>query len=480
MEKKTGEWTTRLAVTGVALTLGTALPGGYCIGVMNNLATVICDWCSDVLRMQYSVVLSDAAMNTLWSAIVSVFLLGGIVGAIGGAWMSNKFGRKACMLLCASLLLNGAILFYCCRLFKSVELLVIGRFIVGISAGLTTSSLPVYLCELAPLSLRGTLGVLNGMGFTVGVVVGQVCSLNGVFGAADKWHIAISFYVILVIICFAPVCYFPESPKWLYIVKRNNKAAHRQLELLRGHDKSDVITKEIDEMETERNLKNQTSSFGEVLKNPALLLPIFIVCVYQGGQQLSGINAIFYYSVSIFKRAGMSAEAAELTNLAVGFVNLGVGLFNPYLMAKVNRRPLMLGSSICCGIFLFSFAIMLKYMDYIDWFATGCIACIFLYIIAFQLGIGPIPPFIASELFEVAPRSVAMSLSSISCWGCCFILCMAFPTLQVAWGAWVFLPFSITCAILFVVTYYYLPETRNRDISQVARSISNGFKSKVR
>lgn len=73
-----------------------------------------------------------------------------------------------------------------------------------------------------------------------------------------------------------------------------------------------------------------------------------------------------------------------------------------------------------------------------------------------------------------------MALGSLSSWSCNFIIGMAFPSLQSAWGAYVFLPFSITCALLFVLTKMYVPETRGKDLSVVAAQISQGFKSKVR
>lgn len=98
-------------------------------------------------------------------------------------------------------------------------MLLIGRLIVGFASGLTTTTVPMYLSELAPLNLRGTLGVLCSMGVTGGVVVGQIFSLQEVFGTAELWDYALSFYVILVIICFLPYYWFPESPKYLYILR---------------------------------------------------------------------------------------------------------------------------------------------------------------------------------------------------------------------------------------------------------------------
>lgn len=126
------------------------------------------------------------------------------------------------------------------------------------------------------------------------------------------------------------------------------------------------------------------------------------------------------------------------------------------------------------------------------------------YIFFYQLGLGPIPFFIGSgillsniyinitlinyliyfllnlELFEVAPRSAAMSMGSLASWSGNFMVGMSFPILSNIWGAFAFLPFAIICFLLFLLTKFYLPETRGRNASDVARLVSNGFHSRVK
>lgn len=89
-----------------------------------------------------------------------------------------------------------------------------------------------------------------------------------------------------------------------------------------------------------------------------------------------------------------------------------------------------------------------------------------------------IDKFLLKELFESAPRPAAMSIGSMSLWACNFIVAMAFPSLQEAWGALIFLPFAVICFGLAILIKVYLPETRNRDSSAVAPLVANGFKSR--
>ncbi|XP_034652185.1 solute carrier family 2, facilitated glucose transporter member 1 isoform X1 [Drosophila subobscura] len=473
-------WSKLLLLVAFATTFGGAVSTGYCIGVINAPSKLMKIWCNQTLHDNYGSNLSETGLDLLWSSIVSVFLVGGAIGSLGGAGAANKFGRKACYLICGALFSVGAVLFFFCRAANSVEMLLIGRFIVGLASGLVTATLPMYLSEVAPLALRGTLGVFCAVGVTGGVVVGQVCSLADVFGTADLWHYALTAYMGLIIVCYLPSYLFPESPKFLYIVKGNRAAAKRELQRLRGEGAEELIAQELAEMEAEANAKVQTSSFCDVLRDSRLLLPLVIVCCFHGGQQLSGINAIFYYSVSIFEKAGLSTVNAQWANLGAGCLNLAISLLGPWLMAYCNRRTLMMFSCAMCSVFLFTIAFVLYYIDFVSWFAIACICCIMGYIFFYQFGLGPIPYFIGSELFEVAPRSVAMSMGSLASWTCNFIIGISFPSLQNAWGAFVFLPFSITCVLLCLLTKFYLPETRGRDPSEVAPLVSNGFRSKVK
>ncbi|XP_013113676.1 solute carrier family 2, facilitated glucose transporter member 1 isoform X2 [Stomoxys calcitrans] len=472
-------WGKLLTLVGFAATFGSAVPVGYCIGVVNSPADYVKAWCKKSLLERYDSNITESGLDMLWASIVSVFLVGGAVGSLGGAGAANKFGRKGCFLISGLLFAVGAIMFFFCRMANSVEMLILGRLLVGLASGLTTASVPMYLTEIAPFALRGTFGVFCAVGVTGGVVVGQVFSLRDIFGTDELWHYAFSFYIVLVIICYLPSYIYPESPKYLYIVKNDRESARRELSRLRGADAEDIINQEIEEMEIESNAKVQTRTLGSVLKDPTLLLPLIIVCSFHGGQQLAGINAIFYYSVSIFEKAGLSKVNAEWANLGAGCLNLATSFLAPVLMAKVNRRPLMMFSTILCASFLFSIAFVLYYIDKASWLPIACIVCIMGYIFFYQLGLGPIPYFIGTELFEVAPRSAAMSMGSLASWTCNFIIGMAFPPLSNVWGAWVFLPFSITCVLLFLLTKFYLPETRGRDPSEVAPLVSKGFRSKV-
>lgn len=188
-------------------------------------------------------------------------------------------------------------------------------------------------------------------------MVGQIFSLQQLFGTNDLWQYSLSCYAILNLICLFVYPWLPESPKYLYIMCGQKEKAIAELSRLRGED----VLDEIESIYPNHNATQEESrTIVSVLSDSKLLLPLILVCALQGGQQLSGINAVFYYSVSIFESIGLSSNDAKWANLGAGCVNLFIAFFSPVLMTKVNRRPLSLLSCITCAAFLFILTISIK------------------------------------------------------------------------------------------------------------------------
>ncbi|XP_058457766.1 solute carrier family 2, facilitated glucose transporter member 1 isoform X2 [Malaya genurostris] len=488
---KEARWTFWLLTAGISTTFGAAIPTGYNIGVINAPSDFIKEWCNETIYETYGVVLSSGNLDTFWAIVVSVFLIGGVIGSLGGAWVADKLGRKRSYLSCGILLVLGGICFQFCRAIGSVELLLLGRVLVGLAAGLTTSTVPMYLTELAPISLRGALGVFASIGVTGGVVVGQVMSLEEIFGTDELWQFALSFYVILVITFFVPYHWLPESPKYLYVIRKRQDEAIYEIRRLGGKNAEDDYVKlQIEAMRSEdttntgcddcekEQQKPKKRSLWSVLTDPKLTLPLILVCALQGGQQLSGINAVFFYSVSIFNSVGLNHTDAKLANLGAGCLNLFIACFTPILMQRFNRRFLALLSCSMCAVFLLCLTFIVYLIEEVKWFSYASVVAVLFYIMFYQIGLGPIPYFIGSELFEVGPRPAAMAMGSLSSWGCNFLVAMLFLTLQKAWGAFVFLPFAVTCVLLTILLKIYLPETRGRHVSSIVPLVAKGFRSK--
>lgn len=225
---------------------------------------------------------------------------------------------------------------------------------------------------------------------------------------------------------------------------------------------------------------HQTSSrsIGSVLSDPKLLLPLVIVCALQAGQQLSGINAVAYYSSAIFEQAGLSAANAKWATLFVGCVNLLATVFSSLVMQRCNRRPVILTSCLFTAITLIALTVFIRFNGEHIIFTYASVIAVIVYIGAFQIGLGPIPYFIASELFEVPPRPAAMAIGSMTAWFFNFVIGMSFLVIQSLFGGAVFLIFAVTCLLLFGFLYRYLPETMDKQATDIAPMIADGFRSK--
>ncbi|OWR52252.1 putative glucose transporter [Danaus plexippus plexippus] len=473
-EYKAG-WSFYLVLAGVVTTLGSSLPVGYNIGVVNTPAEILKNFCNESFISRYDLPLDNRWLNVLWSAVVSTFIVGGCIGSLLGSVLADKLGRKKATISTNILFISGGVLFVSCRAADSVEMMIAGRFLVGLAGGLTTSIVPMYLAELAPPSLTGAMGVACPMGVNVGVLVGQVMGLDSLLGGPDNWPYLLSCFMLLVVFSLPVLCVLPESPKYLFVVKRDEVAALNELSRVRGESVSRVSC-ELESLRLESS--SRAGSLLAALRDPALRLPLLLVCAAQAGQQTSGINAVFYYSQSIFRQAGLSEHSSQLASISCGAINVCTAVVVSRVVSHSGRRPLLLGSTLAATLSLAALGFAKIYSDAVSWMPFVCMSAVLVYVLVYGLGLGPIPYFIASELFEVSSRSAGMSWGSLANWGGNFVVGMTFPTMRDTLGAYCFLVFAGITGTLFVFLKLYFPETRGKTPAQVAELCSHGFKSR--
>lgn len=187
----------------------------------------------------------------------------------------------------------GAILFFCCDYARSVEMLLLARLIVGLASGLATSTGPMYLAEISPLHLRGTVATFYSIGIVLGIFIGQLCSLEETLGTATRWRYSVCFFMVFIVSFLITYPWFPESPKYLYVIAGNEDGAKSEIRRLRGERATnESIEDEMAAMKVEASEEKTSPSMWKVLTDPVLRMPIILVIVMQGGQQFAGINAV--------------------------------------------------------------------------------------------------------------------------------------------------------------------------------------------
>ncbi|XP_015606811.1 solute carrier family 2, facilitated glucose transporter member 1 isoform X2 [Cephus cinctus] len=474
----TGRWTPMLALAGATCCLGSAVPAGYNIGVMNNPAQIMLAFCNASIQRRYGEEISYDSLHIVWAAIVSIFLIGGVSGSLTASSVADKLGRRGALGIGNVCGIIGAVLFLASKPFDSIELLMLGRLVVGLSGGLATSLLPMYMTEVAPLNLRGAVGVLCQLGITCGVLLAQIAGLDSVLGTENYWHVMLASFAPLCILAVLVTFILPESPKFLFVVKGYEQRALKELTRLRGVNLNHLLN-EVTLLRQESTASSSTDNWtiSRVIREPSLRLSLILVCALQCGQQLSGINAVFFYSSSIFMEAGLNLKESQYATLGTGIINIGMALISVPFMTLFGRRTLLLNScytSMACLIVLCISIININSSPIMPWI---CIVAILAYVLFYGLGLGPIPYFIGSELFDVGPRPVAMALGSVSNWGGNFLVAMTFPSLQRAVGPYSFLAYTACILLLALFSRRYLPETRGRNTIDIAATMTRGFKS---
>ena len=113
----------------------------------------------------------------------------------------------------------------CSKFLESYELLILGRYLIGINCGLNTSLVPMYISEIAPLTLRGGLGTVNQLAVTVGLLISQVLGVEGLLGTDGGWPylLGVALFPSILQLTLLPMC--PESPRYLLITKGQEEAA---------------------------------------------------------------------------------------------------------------------------------------------------------------------------------------------------------------------------------------------------------------
>lgn len=440
---------------------------GYNTGVVNAPQNVIKDFIADIYKTRTGYDITENFKDLLWAITVSIFAIGGMFGGISGGWLADKFGRKGGLLLNNITGIVGAGFMGFSKISRSVELLIIGRLIIGFNCGLNTALVPMYLSEIAPLTLRGGLGTVNQLGVTIGLLLSQVLGIELILGTDKGWPFLFSIAVIpsALQLVLLPLC--PESPRYLLISRQQEALAREALVRLRC---SNHIEDDLEEMKAEERAQQQEAqiSMWQLIRSKSLQLPLIIGVVMQLSQQLSGINAVFYYSTNLFIAAGLAQLHATYATIGVGAIMVLMTLISIPFMDRAGRRTLHLYG--LGGMFIFSIyitiSLLVKFLYH--WVTYLSVISTLAFVVFFAIGPGSIPWMITAELFSQGPRPAAMSIAVLVNWFANFIVGLVFPHMQRWLENYTFLPFTFFLAIFWTFTYKIVPETKNKTFEEIS------------
>uniref|UniRef100_A0A8D2DBS4 Solute carrier family 2, facilitated glucose transporter member 3 n=1 Tax=Sciurus vulgaris TaxID=55149 RepID=A0A8D2DBS4_SCIVU len=437
---------------------------GYNTGVINAPETIIKDFLNYTLEERLEDLPSTTLLTSLWSLSVAIFSVGGMMGSFSVGLFVNRFGRCNSMLIVNLLAIAGGCLMGFCKIAESVEMLILGRLIIGLFCGLCTGFVPMYIGEVSPTALQGAFGTLNQLGIVIGILVAQIFGLEFILGSEERWPVLLGLTIIPAILQSIALPFCPESPRFLLINRKEEENAKRILQRLWG---TQDVNQDILEMKEEsvRMSQEKQVSVLQLFRSSSYQQPILISIVLQLSQQLSGINAVFYYSTGVFKDAGV--EEPIYATIGAGVVNIIFTVVSLFLVERAGRRTLHmigLGGMAVCSIMM-TISLLLK--DEYDSISFVCITAILVYVAFFEIGPGPIPWFIVAELFEQGPRPAAMAVAGCSNWTSNFLVGLLFSSAAVYLGAYVFLVFATFLIMFLIFTFFKVPETRGRTFEDI-------------
>lgn len=464
----------RLAFAIVAAALGSSFQHGYNTGVVNAPQQLIEDWIRELKMNRTGEAVSQSEVTMIWSIAVSIFCVGGMIGGSLVGWLADRFGRKGGLLLNNILVLFCVIFEGCAKAAKSYEMIIVGRFLIGINAGLNAGLAPMYLAEISPVHLRGAVGTVYQLVITISILVSQILGLEQILGTSEQWPILLCLTIVPAIFQVVTLPFCPESPKYLLLNRGKDIEAQRALSWLRG---TIEVHEEMEEMRAEYESVKLVPrvTLKELFVNPALRIPLIIAVMIMFAQQLSGINAVMFFSTKIFTMAQLDKTAAQNATMGVGAMNVLMTFISLILVERAGRKTLLLvGFS---GMFVDTalLAICLAFADTSRAAAYFSIVLVIMFVVLFATGPGSIPWFLVSELFNQSARPAATSVAIAVNWTANFIVSIGFLPLQEILHAYVFVIFAVLQGFFVFFIYKKVPETKNKtmeEISSMFRQIS--------
>ncbi|KAH7545907.1 hypothetical protein FEM48_Zijuj01G0143900 [Ziziphus jujuba var. spinosa] len=471
-----GNLTLYVTVTCIVAAMG-GLIFGYDIGISGGVTSMdsfLLKFFPSVYRKKHENELTnqycqyDSQTLTMFT---SSLYLAALLSSIVASTVTRRFGRKLSMLFGGVLFCSGAIINAAA---KDVAMLIVGRMLLGFGIGFTNQSVPLYLSEMAPYKYRGALNIGFQLSITIGILVANV--LNYFFAKIEGgwgWRLSLGGAMVPALIIAIGSLVLPDTPNSL-IERGQNDEARAKLQRIRGLDD---VQEELDDLvkasDASRQVEHPWRNLLQRKYRPQLCMAILIPFF----QQLTGINVIMFYAPVLFDTIGFKSDAALMSAVITGLVNVGATVVSIYGVDKWGRRFLFLEGGIqmlICQIVVTA-AIGAKFGvdgtpgELPKWYAIVVVLFICIYVSGFAWSWGPLGWLVPSEIFPLEIRSAAQSINVSVNMIFTFAVAQVFLTMlcHLKFGLFLFFAFFVLVMTIFI--YFFLPETKNIPIEEMAR-----------
>lgn len=452
----------RLGVVALVATLG-GLLFGYDTGVINGA----------LLPMSDS--LSLTALDE--GAVTASLLLGAAAGALIGGRLSDAVGRRPAIMALAAVLVLGAI---ACSAAPGLAVLLLGRTLLGLGVGASSTVVPVYLAELAPFEIRGALSGRNELMIVVGQLAAFV--VNAILGSAlghleGVWRIMLAVAALPAILLLLGMLRLPESPRWLVSAGRGQEALE-VLSALRSPERARAELAEVERTlaEQRRDGEEPEAAAAQLVRRPWFRRVLLIGIAVAVFQQLTGINSVMYYGQVLLTESGFGRRAALIGNIAPGIIGVVGALIALRMMDRVNRRrtiitgyALVAISHVLIGVFSQVLAPENPLRPYV------MLALIVVFVGSMQTFLNVATWVWLSEIFPLRVRALGMGASVLCMWLANAAIAFSFPWLLETLGLTaLFFAFALVNAAAVLILLRHLPDPHGLTLEQVEEGVISG------
>ncbi|KAK9422342.1 putative Major facilitator superfamily (MFS) profile domain-containing protein [Seiridium unicorne] len=409
--------------------------------------------------------------------------LGAFLGCFFMPWLADKISRKRALVVVVIIFDIGAILQTAA---VDYGMLVAGRTIGGIGVGTLALGAPLYISEISPPNLRGTLLVLESVSIVFGVVISYWITYGTRYMDGEaSFRLPLGLQMVCPTLLGILINFFPYSPRWLALVDRPHDALADLAKLRRLPESDPRVQTELRGILVEadfqkkmqeirhpgvQGLKKELLSWTDLFSKKSwrrLVVGLGVMFF----QQFSGINAFIYYAPTLFESIGQSSEMALIMSGVFNILQLVAVVFCFFIIDKVGRRPLAiygaLGGGITWGIMAVLVGVYSK-----DWAANpaagwAAVAMAFVFVLVFGVSYSPLGWALPSEVFPSSTRAKGVALSTATCWLSNFIVGVATPPMidGIGFGTYVF--YAGWCFLAFFWAWMFVPETKGKSLEQM-------------
>ncbi|KAH7952261.1 solute carrier family 2, facilitated glucose transporter member 8 isoform X2 [Rhipicephalus sanguineus] len=387
----------------------------------------------------------------------SLVTLGALFGGLVGGQLLNRLGRKDTIIFSS---LGFAIGFLLIEASPLPIVMFLGRFLTGVSTGITAVALPVFVSEVSPPQIRGVLNTMCTIAITSGVLLAYVLGK----WLDYQWLATACIVPALVVVISMP--FVADSPRWLIHAGRSEEA----LQALKFYEGEDRAREEFESLQA-AGTADERFSLAE-FKLPYVYKPFLCVLLGMFLQQFSGISIMLLYTQDIFESAGSTIESTDCT-IIVGVVQVASGFLATLAIDRLGRKILLLVSCFLSSISLVLLGISYHFKDtqgqaFLASYGWLPLLALCGFMVGYSVGLGPLPWMLMGEMLPLRVKGFATGVSTAFNFGCGALIAREYhSTMKLLGNDGIYWFYGTVMALGFVLVLIFIPETRGKTLEEI-------------